>query len=301
MPRATEPRIALLIMVLCALMLALAVPVAAETCVSQRDGGRPAIPMLRLEREFQLFTGREYQGVAHDGSRFIFTRSGDGGSFVPSFEEWSEQGMLTNMWNQPNVVTPHGLYDITWCGTYFWGSECWWLRAYDDMTGYQGYWFANNPPHDAGTPVRAMCYAGASRFYTGGWGTHVYRGTWSGGWETTSADEWYQITPEVQNGTSGIAFDQANGALYLSDYIDIKLYQIDPAGGPILGEIPLAGLGWGRPRGCCMAETSEFGSALAILFHDDSGRSAPRLAIFTLDYTPVEDASWGHIKGMYRE
>lgn len=87
----------------------------------------------------------------------------------------------------------------------------------------------------------------------------------------------------------------------MSDFVDGKLYQIDPDGGPVLGEIPLVGYGFGQPDGCVMADITGFGRVLAILFHDPSGRVDPSLALFSLDYTPVESKSWGRIKAMYRE
>ena len=50
-----------------------------------------------------------------------------------------------------------------------------------------------------------------------------------------------------------------------------------------------------------MADITGLGRVLAILFHDPSGRVEPSLALFSLDYTPVESSSWGSIKAMYRE
>lgn len=199
---------------LCTSVFVLAAPAFAETYAWERDGQRPPVPMINLETRFLLSDGRPYQGVAHDGNNFWLSRAGDGGSQPPTLEEWSDQGTFLTSVEQGGVFTQIGLYDVTWCGTYLWGSECWWLRAYDTGGALQGYWFANDPPFSPANPVRAMCYAETNRFYVGGWGTHVYRGTWGGTWGKPSTTGWQQITPSVRNGTSGIALDPDNNALY---------------------------------------------------------------------------------------
>lgn len=249
-----------------------------------------------IERQ-QVTIEARIVGVTYDGDHFWLSQQGDG--IDPArFIVIDELGAPQFSCDQEDVFTEPGLNDIHWSGTWIWGSECWWLRAYSQAGGYQDYFWAPTPPFSPEDPVRAISHSETNRFWVAGRGTGVWAGYWDGSWN--SQPGWTEIIPGPFPGASGLAYDSSRDCLWLSDYVENKLYQFSAEGGPALAEIPAIGALYGSPRGCCMAETQRFGAVLGMVFVDERGRGPGKLVLFEIDDTPVEKRTWGIIKALYR-
>lgn len=258
----------------------------------------PALPSrLNLIERQQIQIEARIVGVTFDDDSFWLTQQGDGID-PPRFLVIDENGTLQNVFDQAGVFTDTGLNDIHWCGSWIWGSECSWLRAYDQAGSFQNYFWAPTPTFSPADPVRAICHSEANRFWVTGHGKGVWAGYWDGDWQ--SQPGWMEIIPGPFPGASGLAYDPARDCIWLTDYVNNTLYQYDTDGGPALAEIPALGALYGSPRGCCTADTQRFGTVLGVVFVNERGRAPGKLVLFEIDDTPVERRSWAMIKALFR-
>jgi hypothetical protein len=180
-----------------------------------------------------------------------------------------------------------GWGDMYWCGTYLWGSWCQWMRAFNTDGSQAGYFWGPENPN------RAIVHDGVW-WYAARPDGHIWRGQWNGVWG--SMPGWINITIDPVPNVTGLALDTNEDALWvvMSDSY-VRQYARD--GGPILHELPLLPA-YGSPRACCMTNTVAFGYTLAVL--QTSERSGDWLIFYDMTDTPVETATWGSVKAMFR-
>ena len=246
-------------------------------------------PQVLIEARFMELDSNEIQdigGVAFDGTDFLVSEPGHG-SDPPMFHRVSEDGVILSSTPQQAVFTEWGHLDLAWCGALFWGSQCLQIHAFmSSCLTYMGYF---NGPID---PCRALAYDGTT-WFVGGHNQPIYRGNWNYVWGSTP--EWITVTPTLA-GASGIAVDQQRDCLWITDSVDnlvIKAPKI--SGQPMLGELPLLH-GSFRPRGCCMARTSDLMIYLSVAMVDERGRAPCRIVLYEIDDTAVETTSWSEVK-----
>ena len=272
---------------------------AGDQAEAGRDSGpmfRAPVPVVEVELANEWVVGIGYNS---DDNHFWLSQIAEP-TDTPMYHKVSEWGVITNSYPQGGVYGDFGHNDIHGYGSYFYGSECWYIKRFDAEGWYDGWtnFQAPYPTFNPYNPCRSVTHDPFEDYwYVGGWGTKVYKGQWDG--VNGSMPAWQPITPSAMNGVNGLAYDWTRGWVWASDSIDTKLYRLNPEGGAPIGVITSWGYGYGSPRGLCVASTVAHGDVLGATFVNAGGSSW--FVLFDLDsITPVEAKSWTSIKALYR-
>ena len=237
--------------------------------------------------EFPLDLDVHCVGIGFDGT-YVWVSAGDYTTGICQFYLFDDMGNLMFTFSQLAGATGWGHRDLCFDGTYMYGSYSTEIHAFDTSGSYVGYF--NGPGI---SPCRALAYDGYY-FYTCGFGEYIYRGHWDGVWGSTP--DWQAISGSVVDGCYGMAYDWANDCLWVTtaNYTgDILQFSMD--GGQMgthttLPEYDIQG-------GCTMAGTASWGVVLAVIQQSDPDM----VTFYDVDsFSPVEDATWGSIKALYR-
>lgn len=273
------------------LALAAALTAAGASDASDASPGVPVMGRLPIEvGSVQISIEARFISVEQtDIEEFTFATSRLN-EMPPSFEQYliDGAGQMAFASTTPQLGAPdEGWGDMFWCGTYLWGSWCQWIRAFNTDGSQAGYFWGPENPN------RAVLYDGLW-WYAARPDGHIWRGQWDGAWGSMFG--WINITIDPVPDLTGLAFDSNADALWVTmsnGYV--RQYEMD--GGPVLAELPLLSE-YGRPHACCMSNTAAFGYTLAVLQKSD--RSGDWLVFYDVSDTPVETATWGSIKAMFR-
>ena len=299
------------------LTLCLTLALAAQGLAGDRTdaGGREAPQTrdrtFRIEPVLQVQIAPRLHGVTWDGDDFWLSQLGDGGSNPPRFIRTDDQGIVQGSVDHGDPWV-NGFAGIHFYNGFLWGSECAWLRG----LGLDGSWsgspfFIGSAVFTIDEPILAVAQnAALNRWFIGGQGEagqgrHVYSAVWNGTDGTPMT--WTPIT-SLPLPANGIAYDQSRDCLWVTDGVTGTLHKLDPDGGPSLGEIPFLGSLFGKPRGCCIGETTQEAEliiVLAVVLVDEEDRADDWLVMWDIEdiddaITPVEAASWTSIKNLYR-
>lgn len=228
-------------------------------------------------------------GCGWDGD-YVWVSAGDQGGPPCRFYLYDEYGNLVDQGGQAGGATGWGHRDLAFKDGIMFGS-------YSNLVGghsyggsgtfiYEGY-FIGAPIN----PNRAMAWDG-TYFYSGGFGTNLYRMEWNGTWGTAS------VVTDLggpYDGTYGLAYDCYQDCLWMTtaSYTG-ELYQFDLTGFPLAVYIDPVHTIWG---GCEMANTIQYGYVLATLAQE----TPDGIVFYDVQSlpSPVESASWGEIKSLF--
>ena len=263
----------------------------------------PAAARTReLEPVFQIQIEARIEGIAHDGDDFWLSQLG-GALDPPMFHRANEQGVVQESFEQTDAWI-NGVRDIHFWNGLLWGSECFQVRGFNLDGSWDGSTtFMGSVVFSPSEPIAAVAHdAGSSRWFIGGDGSHVFRGTWNG--VNGSTPTWTPVSQAPLPGTSGVAYDPDRNCLWLADGISNTLHKLSPGGGPSLGQLPLLDPALGSLRGICVAETETLVYLAAVIVDDDE-RAPGWMMLWDIEdiddaVTPVESASWSSIKAMFR-
>ncbi len=236
--------------------------------------------------EITLDMSTQCVGVGFDGA-YIWVTSGDvvGACMFYIFDEY---GNLIDEAEQGAGATGWGHRDLTWDGTYMIGSYDQNMDCYTDYNTFAGNWVGPLNPN------RAMAFDG-EYYYTCGYGESLMRGIWDG---TFGSAPYFEDLGGPWDGAYGLAYDCFNDCLWMSISLASEpgiLHKLT-RDGFLLDTYSLLPE-YGRQAACSMADT-RFGQVLLVIQQDD-----PDMCTFYDVYSapsPVEDATWGSIKGLFK-
>lgn len=228
-------------------------------------------------------------GLGWDGS-YIWIAAGDQAGPPCHFYIFDEYGNQVDIGGQGGGATGWGHRDLTFKDGIMFGS-------FSNLVGghsyagagifiYEGY-FVGGPIN----PNRALAYDG-TYFYTGGFGTNLYRLEWNGVWGSSA------LVVDLggpYSGTYGLAYDCWQDCLWMTTAASTgEIYQFDTTGFPLNVYVDPAHPTFG---GCEMADTIQHGFVLAALVQE-----SPDGVVFydvQSQPSPVQPASWGQIKALF--
>jgi hypothetical protein len=163
-------------------------------------------------------------GVGFDGTNLWATDGAEAGGVGDNMiHVIGVDGTLINSVMQNNTSS-WGLRDLTWDGTYMYGSESNTVCYYDINVVKQGSYTCA-----ACSPNRAEAWDG-TYFYTGSFTNTIYQVTWNGV-SGSSATYTTWSTAVANGGTYGCAYDDYNDCFWVSTAsYDYQIYQIDTSG-----------------------------------------------------------------------
>jgi len=231
-------------------------------------------------------------GIGFDGTN-LWVSSGQPFSHADTTMFWiyTPEGSLVESFVQEGG-TEWGARDLTFDGTYMFGSEDGQIRGFNASGQYVG-WFGGPL-----MPNRGLAYDG-TYFYCCNYDNAVYKVLWSGTWNGPPDS----ITPIISAADGfryGLAYDEVRDCLWMT-YADTTTARIERYGTDGTPEGTYSTLPeYDTPAGAAMAYTSR-GYVLAVL-HIDSGHASgtDRVVLYDVSDTPVETTSWGRIKGLFR-
>lgn len=227
-------------------------------------------------------------GLGWDGD-YVWVSAGDQAGPPCKFYLFDEYGNQVDVGAQGGGASGWGHRDMAMKDGVMFGSYSNLVNGHSYAgTGvfiFEGY-FIGAPIN----PNRAMACDG-TYFYSGGFGTNLYRMEWNGTYGSSS------VVTDLggpYSGTYGMAYDCYQDCLWVTTASATgEIYQFDTTGFPLNVYID----GARTFGGCEMSVTTQYGMALtaidqatpdAVLFYDV--QSMP---------SPVEPASWGQIKSLF--
>lgn len=188
--------------------------------------------------DVEAMAGNQYVvGCGHYNGYLLATSGAAlGGAGTGLFTVLDYDGNFLENIDQNNAPS-WGLRDLTTCGTYIYGSHTSLIEYYDpsglpnDLVKVGAFTGNQNPN-------RALAHDG-TYFYTGNFGTEVYRLTWDGvSGSTATSSIWSTAATSVY----GAAWDDVNNCMWVTsaDYSGI-VAQIDEDGNLIANHTPISG------------------------------------------------------------
>jgi len=227
-------------------------------------------------------------GLGWDGD-YVWVSAGDQAGPPCKFYLYDEYGNLVDQGGQGGGATGWGHRDLAMKDGVMFGS----YSNLVDGHSYAGTGIFIFEGYFIGAPInpnRAMACDG-TYFYSGGFGTNLYRMEWNGTYGSAS------VVTDLggpYSGTYGMAYDCYQDCLWVTTASSTgEIYQFDTTGFPLNVFVD----GARTFGGCEMSTTTQYGTALtaidqaspdAVLFYDV--QSLP---------SPVEPASWGQIKSLF--
>lgn len=230
-------------------------------------------------------------GCGWDGD-YVWVSAGDQATGTCTFYLFDEYGNLVDQGPQGGGATSWGHRDMAWAYDYMWGSYSNLVDAFTyggaGVFIFEGF-FVGAPIN----PNRALGFDG-SAFYSGGFGTNIYKMYWNGTFGTACT---YEDLGGPWAGTYGIAYDCGLDCLWVTTASSTgEIQQLDTTGFPLNTYVDPTHLTYG---GCEMADTIQYGYVLAALVQEtpdgivyyDVGSGGP---------SATEPASWGSIKSLFQ-
>ncbi len=269
-------------------LLLVAGVVLATTDMAPTVGVRPQGVDTWLEQigsiDVEAVAGNAYSvGCGFDGTYLWATNgAGQAGGTTGVFILFEEDGTYFATYNQNNAPG-WGLRDLTFDGTYMYGSVTTAIDYYD--VGTHAKVGAFTGPQN---PNRALAFDG-TYFYTGNFGTEVYRLTWNGvSGSTATSTIWSTAATSVY----GAAWDELNDCMWVTSADASGIVaQIDPAGALIANHVLVSG---GTFGGACMGSDSPV-NTLWIL----NQGTPDTLLGFDVNPEALTRDTWGAIKAVF--
>jgi hypothetical protein len=227
-------------------------------------------------------------GCGDDGM-YLWVSAGDQATGACTFYLYDEYGNLIDEAPQGGGATGWGHRDMCHNGDYMFGSYGNLVDGFMDIYTFSGYFIG------APIPVnRAMAYAGGL-FFTSGFGDPLYSMEWDGTWGSSAT---LTNLGGPWEAAYGLAYDcgwdclwmtTASSSGYGVHQIGLDGFHINTYFDPLH---PLYG-------GCTMTDTAQWGYVLCALVQE----SPDGLVFYDMESTgpsPVQDSSWGEIKGLFR-
>lgn len=276
----------------CALLLIGVVPTMALAVVDATTPGMPAATRgdFPIVQSISL-AGDDYcVGVGFDGAN-IWVSAGDTGTGSCHYYIYEQGGSQVGSYPQAGGASGWGNRDLTYDGTYMFGS----FSSAVNGTNAATYTYAGSF-YGPINPCRALTFDG-TYFYTGGFSMMLYRMQWNGTWGSTATS-----TPlsGPHSGTYGLAYDDMENCLWMStaDYTG-DIYKLDMNGNILdiytsLPEYDIAG-------GCEMACLDEWGYCLLML----QQYTPDMVTVYDLGHGPcgpsaTTTSSIGGVKALYK-
>jgi hypothetical protein len=220
-------------------------------------------------------------GCGFDGT-YLWVSNGAGQAGEPTgvFLLFEEDGTFFASFNQNNAPG-WGLRDLTCDGSYMYGSLSTTIDYYDIGT-HQKVGSFEGPQN----PNRALAWDGTC-FYTGNFGTEIYRLTWDGvSGSTATSTVWSTAATSVY----GAAWDELNDRMWVTSADASGIVaELDESGALLANHVLLPG---GTYGGACMGTGST--GTLWVLVQGSSD---------TLDgysiFTALSRDTWGAIKAVF--
>lgn len=228
-------------------------------------------------------------GLGFDGE-YIWVSAGDQAGPPCKFYIYDEYGNLVDQGGQGGGATGWGHRDLAMKDGVMFGS----YSNLVDGHSYAGTGIFIFEGYFVGAPInpnRAMAYDGMY-FYTGGFGTNLYRMEWNGTYGSASV---VTNLGGPYSGCYGLAYDCGLNCLWMTTASATgEIYQFDTTGFPLNVYVDPAHPTFG---GCEMADTNQYGTVLAAL-----AQETPDGVVFYDVQTmpsPVQSKSWGAIKSLF--
>lgn len=228
-------------------------------------------------------------GLGFDGE-YIWVSAGDQAGPPCKFYVYDEYGNLVDQGGQGGGATGWGHRDLAMKDGVMFGS----YSNLVDGHSYAGTGIFIFEGYFVGAPInpnRAMAYDG-TYFYSGGFGTNLYRMEWNGTYGSAS------VVTDLggpYSGCYGLAYDCGLNCLWMTTASSTgEIYQFDTTGFPLNVYVDPAHPTFG---GCEMADTNQYGTVLAAL-----AQETPDGVVFYDVQTmpsPVQSKSWGAIKSLF--
>lgn len=224
-------------------------------------------------------------GCGFDGTYLWVTNGAmQGGGTNNYFLLFEEDGTYFATYNQ-NGGSGWGLRDLTCDGTYMYGSVTSAIEYYDIGTHLKVGSFVGPM-----NPNRALAYDG-TYFYTGNFGSEVYRLTWNGvSGSTATSTVWSTAATSVY----GAAWDELNNCMWVTSADASGIVaEINAAGTLVENHVLVSGATYG---GACMGTgTTDVTSTLWIL-----SQATPDVLLgFEVTPTALTRDTWGAIKAVF--
>ncbi|MFO7625871.1 MAG: hypothetical protein R6V62_01275 [Candidatus Fermentibacteraceae bacterium] len=272
------------------LLLMMAGIVLANTDMAPTIGVRPDgvdTSLLQIASiDVETVAGNAYSvGCGFDGT-YLWVTNGAGQAGQPTgvFLLFEEDGTYFASYNQ-NTAPGWGLRDLTCDGTYMYGSVTTAIDYYDIGTHLKVGSFVG--PQN---PNRALAYDG-TYFYTGNFGSEVYRLTWNGvSGSTATSTVWSTAATSVY----GAAWDELNNCMWVTSAdASGTVAEINASGSLVQNHVLVAG---GTYGGACMGTgTTDATSTLWIL----NQATPDTLLGFEVTPTALTRDTWGAIKAVF--
>lgn len=235
--------------------------------------------------EVESYAGNVYSvGCGFDGEYLWVTNgAGQGGAGTGVFMLFEEDGTYVTSFPQ-NSAPGWGLRDLTCDGTYMYGSVSTRIDYYD-ITSREKVGAFYGPQN----PNRALAYDG-TYFYTGNFGTDVYRLTWNGvSGSTATSTLWSSAATSIY----GAAWDELNQCMWTTsaDYSGV-VAQIDADGNLIENHTLISG---GIYGGACMGTLNGKGNTLWVF---EQG-SPDAMHAYDVNPESLTRETWGAIKAVF--
>ncbi len=221
----------------------------------------------------------------------IWVAAGDQAGPPCKFYIFDEYGNLIDVGAQGGGATGWGHRDLSWHDHMMFGS-------FSDLVGAHSYAgpgvfiYEGNFRGGPINPNRAMADDG-TYFYTGGFGTHLYRLDWNGVWGSSA------IVTDLggpYSGTYGLAYDGSVSCLWMTTASSTgEIYQFDMTGFVLNVYVDPAHPTFG---GCEMTMSDRFGHVLAALVQE----SPDGVVFYDVQAgppSPAQPVTWGQIKAMF--
>ena len=222
-------------------------------------------------------------GCGFDGT-YLWVTNGAGQAGQPTgvFLLFEEDGTFVESFNQ-NTAPGWGLRDLTCDGTYMYGSVTTAIDYYDIGTHLKVGAFIG--PQN---PNRALAWDG-TYFYTGNFGSEVYRLTWNGvSGSTATSTTWSTAATSVY----GAAWDEMNNCMWVTSANASGIVaQIDASGALIENHVLVSG---GTYGGACMGSETP----INILWVFNQGTPDTMLA-YDVNPKALTRETWGAIKAVF--
>lgn len=224
-------------------------------------------------------------GVGFDGTYF-WVSAGDQQTGTCEFYVLDDAGNLIDHQPQGGGANGWGHRDLCWDGDFMFGSYSDLVDGFSDPATFSGYFIGPI------SPCRALAFTGVD-FYTCGFSENLWKMTWDGAWGSAAAVE---DLGGPWDGIYGLAYDCGANCLWMTtaDYSG-NLYKLGLDG--VLFETYTTLPEYEVHGGCTMADC-QWGHVLCIL----SQSPGDVLVLYDVGSgpSPVQDASWGEIKNLFK-